>query len=428
MLGATLAAGADDYTKRKLQLEDEARRRANQLADVESARSYEQQNLGRLRTLQLEDEARRRTQGLEDLKTKAQLENRLRLLQEAEARGLFDAKLIGNMVAEDEALGKLQVLLAKEAEFSQGQPGNAQARLDELTQAEREITRKMGEVEARLSAQPTIDPAAVANTALQIATEANGGKQPSREQIEAAKPEAIAKAQQDATMRWYQDKQDASVQYQILSSQLNTIRQQQANLTSTFKVAPKASLLTAGAPPVVAAPVAPRVGNPLASFTDSLDAALKARGIGAPTATSNDGTTVRDVTSAMTNAPAAAVPVLRQARTSILADKYAEIDQPQLATQAKLADVNKQLSRLQTGLNPWEGVSPQAFNPNPQAQGEYMTKLLLQQSALQRQLQEEQAARSKAKTSLLSDLSINTPRAFVPPTYSSPGSLLSDGY
>jgi hypothetical protein len=130
----------------------------------------------------------------------------------------------------------------------------------------------MAAVEARLSAEPTIDRAAVTRMAVQMATAANGGKMPSQAQIEAALPEAMQQAQQEAQMRWYQDKQDASVQYQILSSQLNTIRQQQANITSTFKVAPSLRQL---APAAATAPVTPPPaagGNSLEDFKAMLDA------------------------------------------------------------------------------------------------------------------------------------------------------------
>lgn len=431
LLGDALNAGAADYVARRdteklrrQMLEDEQRKRGYQLSDVASNRTYEQSQRDRLRTLQLADEQRKRGEVLTDAKKRALVENRMRLLTEAEGRGLIDARQLGDVVAEDAALTRLQAQLSKEAEFSQSQPGNAQARLQELGQAEQAITQKMGAVEARLSAQPTVDQAAVAEQAVRAATVANGGKAPSRDQIQAALPDALAAAQQEAQVRWYQDKQDAQVQYQILSSQLNTIRQQQQNLTSTFKVAPQVAPSVLATPP----PAAPIGGAPQGNALENFTRALNDRLPPPPTATSNDGPSVQNITSALSIAPPAAAPVLRQARTSLLADQYAKLDEPVFSTQRELADVAQKIQRLQSGLNPFQGVTPAPVDVAPAVQGELMTKLLLQQQALQRRLQQESQQRGAAKTGLLAGTSINTPVSSTPVTPPSPGSILSDRY
>ena len=422
LLGDQLLGGATDYANKRRQDELLARQRAEKLADVASERGYETQRFDKVRSLQLADEQRRRNEGLEDAKKRAEMERRLALLSEAEARGIFDARLIGNQVAEEAALQALTAQKLKEADFAREQPINAQTRLDQLVQDERKVTQQMAAVEAKLAEQPTVNQQTVLNNAIQIATQNNGGKTPSREQIQAAYAEALAKAQQEAQIRWYQDKQDASVQYQILSSQLNTIRQQQANLTSTFKVAPKTAALSMPPPAVVPTATTAPTGNPLAKFVEELNNRLPQNT--PATVTDNTGPTVQNITSALSMAPASAAPVLRQARTSMLADQYAKLDAPVASTEAKLADVNQKLSRLQSGLNPMQGVNPQAIDLPPEATGEFMTNLLLQQQALQRQLQQQRTQRSTSKTGLLSGIPPAAP--FAPATQSSMGELLSD--
>lgn len=430
LLGNQLLSGAGDYVARRDQdrrradmLTDEARNRAERRQDVDVARTYDRENFERLRLLQLEDEQRKRGQGLDDAGKRAALEARLQALGQAASRGLFDIQQIGNMEAENAALGALQQQISKDATFANEQPRNAQARLQELTAAEQAVTQKMSEVERRLSAQPTVDQAAVTNAALQMATQANGGKTPSRDQIQAMIPDAISQAQQDAQVRWYQDRADAQTAYQLLNSQLNTIRQQQQNLTSTFKVAPSAALLSPGAsaPPPTSPVGATPGGNPLAGFIDALNQQVPPPSQAAP-----ETRAIQQNIETQRTAPAASVPVLRQGRTQMLAGEYEKLDAPVASTEAKLSNVQKQIQALQSGLSPWQGVTPSPLDASPAATGQFMTELLQQEAALQRQLQQDRTARSTSKTSLLSGLqSVNTPTGFTPVTPPSPGALLS---
>jgi hypothetical protein len=66
---------------------------------------------------------------------------------------------------------------------------------------------------------------------------------------------------------------------------------------------------------------------------------------------------------------------------------------------------------------------PARSTANP---GKLMTSLLQEQQALQRQLQEERAARTTGKASLLSGIPPNASTPFVPAGQSSLGALLSD--
>lgn len=425
MLGQTLLNSSLDNQARQRQLEDADRLRAQRLQDVQSQRSYENQQFDKIRNLQLSDEQRKRFESLDDKSKQDALQNRFGMLQEAEKRGLISAADLGNQQTEDAAIKELATQLAKETQFSSGQPGNAQARLAELGQAEQAISQKMSAVEARLSAQPTIDQAQVQNAAIQLATQLNNGKPPSRDQIMASMADAQKQISDRAMTQWYQDKNDAQVQYKILADQLGNIRQQQGDLVKTFHVAPTSSPLTQAAPVMAAPPSAPG-GSPMGGFISSLNSELAKRG--APPPSTGDSPSIRDVTTALTTAPASAVPALRQARTGLLADQYATLDQPVNDINSRLADVQQQMTRVQSGLDPTQGVTPGALNVDPQVSGEFLTKLLMQQAALNRQRQLAEQQRQQGKTALLQQLQVNTPSQAIPFSAPSPGGVLSDPY
>ncbi len=139
-------------------------------------------------------------------------------------------------------------------------------------------------------------------------------------------------------------------------------------------------------------------------------------------------TGIQDSTRALQTAPAGAAPMIRQGRTDMLAGEYAKLDEPIESTQAELSKVQGQIQALQSGLTPYQSVNPAPFDAPPAAQGQFMTDLLLKQSALQRQLQDAQAKRTAGKTSLLSNIpAVSTPSSYAPTTPPSPGALLSPG-
>lgn len=456
MLGGALAQAGGDFAARRDRervrqeaLATENRRRGYQLDDVASNRTYEQEQFDRLRGLQLSDEERRREQQLGDEKrrreegkadtlTRAQMERRLQMLGEAEKRGLFDGKMIGNIEAEDAALTALQTQLAEESKFTREQPGNAQAALAELGTQKRDLVQKLSAVEAVLSERATVDQAAVAARAVALATQANGGNTPTREQITAAQADAYKEAQQAAMLQDYQEKEAARVQYQILSSQLNTIRQQEANLTSTFRVAPTASPLSAAPTETMTTPAPAGRGDPMGGFQSALDGLMKERGMGQGRGTAGANSSlqaIQDVTAARATAPTELRPILDQTKTSMLADAYEPFDETVNATTAKLADVDSQISRLQSG-RPNVGVSAgnsamSQFYAMPGAQypsgdpGRELTSLLQQRAQLQRQLSEEEKARRQGRSSLLQ---LNTPAQSRPLTFPTPGAAVSNLY
>lgn len=424
MLGQQLLQGATDFANQR----DEQRRREERLSDIQANRSYEEGQFNRLRQFQLDDEQRRRTEGLEDAEKKALLANRVAMLQEAQARGLITAAQLGNQAVEDAALAQLGEMLQAESRFAREQPGQAQKVLVQLGEQEQEIRGRMGQLEARLSSQPTVDQRQIQARAMDIATANAGGKTPSREQISQAMPQAVQEAQEQAYIRWAQDKQDAQVQYQILSSQLNTIRQQQATLTGTFRVAP--SVMTPPAAPAPMAPPAPapQGGNPMQGFLQQLNQQTP------PPASVDSG--VGQTTRALSMAAPEFVPALRQARTAQIADEYAKLDAPLMQADKAIADTRRELQMVQSGIRPTQTfpldpIAARTANltgptqQDPRAQGEVITRLLMRLAAEENERNKALQARQQGKTQILSGLRLNTPTQSAPISVPSPGSLLS---
>lgn len=427
MLGQTLLDNATDRQNRSRQLADEQRKRQERLSDVRESRQYEESQFDKLRGLQLSDEQRRRFEALSDAEKRALLENRIARLKLAQDRGLITVDMLGDVAAEDAALTALANQLREEADFSRSQPGRAQEALADLGAQEQEVRARMGELESRLASQPTVDQSQIQRRAMEIATANAGGKTPSREQIAEAIPQANQEAQEQAYMRWSQDKQDAQVQYQILANQLNTIRQQQAQLTSTFRVAPS---VIQRSPAPSAAPVAPSPvssGNPMQGFLKTINQQTP------PPPSVDSG--VGQLTKALTMAPPEMAPAIRQARTAALADERAKLDAPLFEAQKSLADNQRNLQLVQMGVTPGQGVYMDPFaastammtqaDQDPRIKGQAITRLLMQNAAAVRQVSEEEKKRRQGIDALLSGLRMNTPSQTVPIVPPSPGSILS---
>lgn len=441
MIGQALSQGAADYANRKLSLEDEARRRQERLSDIQSQRGYEEQVFDKARSLQLSDEQRRRFESLSDAEKRALIENRLNALKEAQSRGLIAVADIGKQAVEDAALQVLGQQLQEEAKFSRAQPGNAAQALAGMQEEEQKVRQKMSSVEAQLSSQPTIDQSRVAARALEIAVQNNGGKTPSRDQIAAATPDAVREAQQQAMVQWMQDKEDAKIQYQLLSSQLNTLRQQQANLTSTFKVAPS---------PLTPAPVSDlraeaaiptRAGNAVGGFLDSLNAEMAKRGLGAQP---KPGTPEAAQSNLIQASSLAKTPeeqtILRQANTQRIANEYGKLDEeiagPRNALAQEQQDIDRQKTLILQGYSPnfQPGLSMGAFAPladqklTPEQQSQLLTNLLIREGNLpskQNALSGQEADIARRRKLLIQPMQFNTPSQVFPVTPPSAGSVLS---
>lgn len=440
MLGQTLLNAGTDYAAERRKTEDEQRIRSEHLSDVASQRQYEQQNFDKVRAIQLSDEQRRRLEGIADLKTRGATELRMKLLNEAGSRGLIDPASLGNEALENSAIQQTVQQLKSESSLQQQQPANAQAQLTALAQQKQDAVRRLAAAQDALSTPPKIDMNAVSRRGYEIAKSQQKAPwysdkvpEPTKEEIASATEEALKEAQTVANQQWYQQKEDARVLIPSITSEINTIRQQEANVTSAFHVvgspgaAPTASPLVQAPPSGVPRAVVPASNGtaPLAGFLGALDASTPR-----PTTGAGSNLTMQDTVRARAVTPPELMGQNRQLGTLQLADQYSKLDAVPESTAAKLQAVNQQLQLAQQGVNPLMGVSTMAAARPvaPQAQGEYITRLLLQKSALQNQYQKEQAEKAQGKFSALKTLQPNAPAFSAPQPAASPGSILSDPY
>lgn len=435
MLGEAISGASRDYLGRSRQLQDESRQRENMLADegrrrgyqlqdVESARGYEEERFRRQLDLQTqqgialglvhegilapgdinnpEAVARAfevaRTRGLD------KLYGDLLTTPDASGKPLLDRSQLNDPAAIEAAKSALAKVRAETNRLAMDQPNNAAAAVGDLAREAAQVRQQLAQVEQRLSAEaPRLDPTVVNNRALQLAKDANGGKTPSQQQIQAMVPKAQQEASQLALQQWYQDKEDANIQYQILNARLNNLRAAQSDLTRTFQVAPKPSALQEPA----AAP-APTRGAQLAS-PEQMSAALAAAVRSAPGAKPPAGAGAPAV------AQAAAIlanpiddPIIAQenqrrtqqnlsAQNKMLADPYnAALDE--------LAAIGKQIEQVRAGERVGMaglysgGIADGLYagpSLNPMGRPEQaasLSDLLIKQQAAQRAVEEKRRA------------------------------------
>ncbi len=424
MLGEAISRGAGDYANRKLALEDEARRRQNQLTDVASARAYEDQVYGRRRADTLADQTTARQQDAamilvhEGLLAPGDIGDAQKIAaayEVARQRGLdklyvdltttpgpdgkpiLDRSNLNNPDAIEAAKRVLAQIKATAGKLQMEQPANAQATLDSLGAEGQQVRQQLASVEAKLAeTQPALNEQVVLNRALQLATDAKGGKTPSKQEIQAMVAQATQEAQTQQLQRWYQDKEDAKVQYQILNARLNNIRQQQSDLTKTFQIAPRASALVE--PAAVSAPARGAEASPeqrQAALVGAIRAATQPAG--APPAPVPG------------NAPQAAAlpnpiadPIIEAenrrinqrnlgAQNSALADPYNQaLDD--------LASVNQQIAQVRSGApvlrQPADefGAGAMTVQRDPSMQAKALSDLLIKQQQVTRDLEAKRRA------------------------------------
>jgi len=453
MLGEAIAGGARDYANRKLSLEDEARRRGNQLQDVQSARDYDQQVYGRRRADQLADVGAARAAERDNLIFSSQMAAAAALVHEgilapgamndpkavaaafaeAQRRGLdkiytellttpgpdgrplLARDMMNNPQAIEAAKSALSQIKASAAKLQLEQPGNAAASIDALTVEGQQVRQQLASLEAKLGeSQPTVDQQTVLNRALALARDAKGGKAPSQQEIQAMVGQATSEAQSMALQRWLQDKEDAKIQYQILNARLNNIRQQQSDLTRTFGVAPKASVL---AEPVAAAAPA---GRGAAATPEQRTAALTAA-VRAATGQPPEGAQAAAAASAAGPARAPLLanptsdPIIARENESIGASNRSAqnraLADPYNLAMDELNNVNQQIARVRGGgsqslLVPDELsrttprsqkvtdllADPQSVMLDGSAQAKLLSNLLIKQQAVQRELEAKRRA------------------------------------
>lgn len=448
LLGEAINSGAHDYANRKLALEDEARRRQNQLADIASARAYEDTTYGRRRADTLADQMTARQQDAalalvhEGLLAPADIGNApaiAKAFEEAQRRGvdklytdllttpgpdgkpILDRANLNNPQAIEAAKTVLAQIKATAGKLQMEQPANAQATLDSLGAEGQQVRQQLAAVEAKLAeTQPALDQQTVLNRALQLATDAKGGKTPSKQEIQAMVGQATQEAQTQALQRWYQDKEDSKIQYQILSSRLNNIRQQQSDLTKTFQIAPRASALVE--PAAVSAPVRPPEASPeqrQAALVGAIRAAAQPAGAPPPAAP---------------GAPAQAAPLPNPIADPIIEAENQRIGQRNLSAQNsaladpynnaldELAAVNQQIAQVRSGApvlrqGPDEfGAGAFTVQRDPSMQARALSDLLIKQQQVTRDLEAKRRAMlgigAAATPPVLSNASGSAPAQF----------------
>jgi hypothetical protein len=428
MLGEAISGASRDYLGRTRQLQDEERQRGNMLADetrrrgyqlqdVESARGYEDERFRRQLDLQTQ-------QGIalglvhEGILAPGDINDReavTRAFEVARSRGLD--KLYGDLLTTPDATGKplldrsqlndpaaieaaksaLAKVRAATNRLTMDQPGNAAIAVGDLAREAAQVRQQLAQVEQRLSAEaPKLDPTVVNNRALQLAKDANGGKTPSQQQIQAMVPQAQQEASQMALQQWYQDKEDAKIQYQILNARLNNLRSAQSDLTRTFQVAPKPGTLQEPA----AAPE-PARGAQLAS-PEQMNAALAAAVRGAPGAKPPAGAGAPPVAQAAAilanpiDDPIIARENERRTQTNLSAQNKMLAD-PYNAALDELASIGQQIEQVRGGA-PLLRQGPDEFGVgltvqrDPSMQASALSDLLIKQAAAQRAVEERRRA------------------------------------
>lgn len=428
LLGDALMGGAADYANKRRQDEMMAKQRAERLADVSSARGYEAQQFDKLRGLQLSDEQRKRGESFDDAKRRAEYERRLAMLTEAGRLGLFDVKLLGDVVAEEAALAALQQHQGKATAFAKLQQDNAVSDQAELGRTEQGIRAQLSELNRRLSTPAKVDMKLVAARAFGIATQQNEGKMPTRAQIEEAKTAAYETAAREAMIQDYQEKEAARVEQQNLIYQLGNIQKLQATNTTSFGVSRGAvsPLVDAQVPPPQA--TKPPGVDPMAGFTEAMEKTLAEKNIGQGRGTAGARSSLQDIqsiTAARATAPAELIPMLDQSKTAMLADAYKPFDDAVFGADAKLAEVNKKISLLQLGRNPMQGVDQSTLSIPAETQGEWLANLFRQRAAFESELAKSRQARTAGKTALLSGIRPVSPLSFGPTATPTPGLIPS---
>jgi hypothetical protein len=289
------------------------------------------------------------------------------------------------------------------------------------------VRQTLAAVEAKLGeGTPSIDQQTVLNRALALAREAKGGKAPSQQEIQAMVGQATTEAQNAALQRWYQDKEDAKIQYQLLNARLNNIRQQQSDLTKTFGVAPRAATLAE--PTVSAAPAARTAPASPEQRTAALTAAVRA-------ATGQPPGGAQAAAAGPTQAPLLANPT----SDPIIARENESIGARNLSTQNKaLADpynlamdelnaVNQQIASVRRGdpfvLQGGGMDSPRLDRLSVPRDGSMQAKalsdLLIKQQAVQRNLEEKRRAMLGLPAGVTAP-TISTPEGSIPLEYAKP--------
>lgn len=397
-LGDVLMKGSGDYANIQLQRKAEERRRAQQLADLQDQRQFAVEQRGIERGFALTDEERRRAQALQDATVGTLIKEGW--LKPTDARNPEAIK-----VAADARQARVGAGLEREGQL----PGRLQEEADYLGKQDVELAAAESQLNAQLSAPEPGEPSQqeVAQRAI-LSLRTPGNPVPKDSDIAAAMPAAKAAIMQDRYMRWSMAKEDAKMQIQLLRTQRTALRQSLG------------ALLQQGFTPNRPPPPVQALSNPGPSLRPASAAEASAAAGGAttqsPAGTAPSGTlSFEDINAASRGAPEAALPALRQAKTSMLANQYAALDAPALATREAITANRGQTNRLlrfgpeqPMSRSQWAG-GPSLAPEDPAQTGGAIARFLLQSKQLQNQLTTQDQQRAAAKAKLLSSLQAPLP-------------------
>lgn len=186
-LGDQLLRASGDYANIKLRKQSEAEQRAQSLADLADQRRYSEGRQDIERGNRMQDTAQL-----------AQMNQRFEALQRAQQLGLIAATDLGNMAAENLALGELAKREGAEAARKTQMRERAQSRVDSNAVQMQSIMEKIAEDERIASSQPEINPIELRAEQERLARLAN----PDKKQIS----DADIAGQYNAAMESYEKK------------------------------------------------------------------------------------------------------------------------------------------------------------------------------------------------------------------------------
>jgi hypothetical protein len=216
-LGNVLMQGSADYANNRLRQQDIERIRAQQLADLQDQRLYNEGQRDIERGMRLEDETRRRGQAVDDAT--------LEILLKEGWLSPNDARNPDAIRAAAEARQKrISATQQREGEL----PAKLQQEADYLGQQESELAAAEDQLNAILSAPQPPPPS---NAEVRKAAIAMTGKAvPSDAEINGYMQAAADQIMKQRFLQWSMDKEDAKVQIPLLRSQRMSLRQSLSGL------------------------------------------------------------------------------------------------------------------------------------------------------------------------------------------------------
>lgn len=459
LLGNVIANAGADYLQRSRQLADVGRARANQLADVASAREYADTRFDVERSRMLADEEKRMQYqralaGVQMLVQEGLLDGSMAdptkpenmpAIQAAykQAHELGLDKIYKDLLETpgkngqpllspadvlapdaqsriDAAKTQLNAIKAGQLKFQMDQPANAQATVDQLNQQLAAIRAQKDRVvsDANQPAphyQPN-DPQ-VTQLAAQLAEQAKPGSGRNREAIAAQVPVALQQLNNQALMAWSQQTQSAKIE-------LESLRRSEAELTnsleramSTFRVAPSNSAALAAPQPSANAPTP---AAPKTASAEDIAAAMRAV-VGGNATPTVPGVPQPSILENPTNEPAIEAYNQRQ-RAQVAQSAQSLVD----AAVQEGQQIDQQLNAVRAGKNAPSsplsfgagygtiGGSVSAYNPDQQAKD--IANLLKAKAANDAKVKALQAQLMGPAPATVAAPAVNTPTASTPST------------